>query len=140
MQTADFLEALGGLTAHLKSYASKLPPVVHLAAVPTGVKPPLEAIEEYETIIGRVRSLSAGTRYRGLADVLIDSLESFEAGRLLGAVQPLLVALDQVEQMSHEKELEVGRIDAKRIAEYRSVLRTILPGNKPELQSGERGL
>ena len=39
MQTTDVLDAMGGLVAQLKIYAAKLPPIVHLSAVPTGVKP-----------------------------------------------------------------------------------------------------
>ena len=50
MQTADVLDAIGGLTAQLKTYAAKLPPVVHLAVVPTGVRPKLEAVDDYEDI------------------------------------------------------------------------------------------
>ncbi|HXV68468.1 MAG TPA: hypothetical protein VD738_06040 [Nitrospira sp.] len=140
MQTADFLEAIGGLTARLKAYANTLPPIVHLAAVPTGVKPTLEAIESYEEIITRVRTHSAGTRYKGLGDSLIDSLEAFEGGRLLGAVQPLLAVLDHLDRMQHDKEIEAGRIDEKRIAEYRAALHKILPGNKPELGGAGRGI
>lgn len=140
MQTADFLEAIGSLTAQLKAYALKLPPIVHLAAVPTGVKPQLEAIDSYEDIVTRVRTQSAGTRYKNLGDSLIDSLEAFEGGRLLGAVQPLLAVLDHLERMQCDKEIEVRRIDEKRIADYRTALRRILPGNKPELDGAGRGM
>jgi hypothetical protein len=58
MQTADMLDAIGGLTAQLKSYAAKLPPVVHLTAVPTGVKPTMEAVDDYEDTVTRFRHQS----------------------------------------------------------------------------------
>jgi hypothetical protein len=138
MQTADLLDAIGGLTSQLKIYAGRLPPIVHLTAVPTGVKPQLEAIEAYEDLVSRIRAQSSWTPYKSLNDSLIDSLESFEAGRLLGAVQPLLALLDQLERMQRDKEIEVGRIDEKRINEYRTVLRRILPGNTPELDEAGR--
>jgi len=138
MHTADFLDTIGGLTSRLKSYAAKLPSVVHLMAVPTGVKPQLEAIEEYEDLVSRIRTQSAGTPYKTLNDSLLESLEAFEAGRLLGATQPLLALLDQLERMREDQEIEVGRIDDKRIQEYRSALRKILPGNKPELEETGR--
>ena len=64
MQTADVLDAMGGLVAQLKIYAAKLPPIVHLSAVPTGVKPKFEAIEEYEEIVSRFRSQSAGSGFK----------------------------------------------------------------------------
>jgi hypothetical protein len=138
MQTADVLDAIGGLVAQLKIYAAKLPPIVHLSAVPTGVKPQFEAIEEYEEIVSRFRSQSAGTPYRGLNELFVESLEAFEVGRLLGSVQPLLSVLDHLERMQRDKEVELGRIDEKRTGEYRSGLNKILPGNKPELDSAGR--
>jgi hypothetical protein len=140
MQTADVLDVIGGLTSQLKLYAAKLPPVVHLAAVPTGVKPKLEAVEAYEEMVTRFRHLSAGTVYKGLNESLVESLEAFEAGKLLASVQPLLAILDHVERMQRDKEIEVGRIDEKRIAEYRAALHKILPGNKPELDGAGRGM
>ena len=140
MQTADVLDAMGGLVAQLKVYAAKLPPIVHLSAVPTAVKPKLEAIEEYEEIVSRFRSQSAGTSYKGLNELFVESLEAFEVGRLFGSVQPLLSALDQLELMQRDKEIEVGRLDEKRTGEYRSALNKILPGNQPELDGAGRGL
>ncbi len=89
MQTADALDVIGGLTAQLKAYAAKLPPIVHLGAVPTGVKPKLEAVDEYEDIVRRFRQHSAGTPFKAFNDAVIESLEAFEAGKLLGSVQPL---------------------------------------------------
>ena len=140
MQTVDLLDTIGGLTSRLKTYAAKLPSVVHLTAVPTGVKPQLEVIEEYEELISRIRTQSAGTPYKTLNESLLESLEAFEVGRLLGAIQPLLSLLDQLERMKEDREIEVGRIDESRIQEYRSALRKIMPGNKPELEEAGRTL
>ena len=140
MQTADILDAIGGLSAQLKTYAAKLPPIVHLSAVPMGVKPKFEAIDEYEDIVARIRTQSAGTAYKSLNEPFIESLEAFEVGKLLGSVQPLLAVLDHVERMQRDKEIEVGRIDEKRIGEYRAALHKILPGNKPELDGAGRGM
>src|SRR5512146_1512874 len=139
MQTGDVRDVLGGLTAQLKAYAAKLPPVVHLTAVPTGIKPKFEAIEEYEAIVSRFRNQSAGTAFKGLNESFIESLEAFEVGKLLGSVQPLLAALDHIERMQRDKEIEVARLEEKRIAEYRGVLHKIMPGNKPELDGAGRG-
>lgn len=140
MQTADVLDAMGGLVAQLKMYAAKLPPIVHLSAVPTGVKPKFETVEEYEEIVSRFRSQSAGTPYKGLNELFVESLEAFEVGRLLGSVQPLLSVLDHLERMQRDKEIEIGRIDEKRTGEYRSTLNKILPGNKPELDGAGWGM
>ena len=140
MQTADALDVIGGLTAQLKAYAAKLPPIVHLGTVPTGVKPKLEAVEEYEDIVTRFRQHSAGTPFKAFNDPVIESLEAFEAGKLLGSVQPLLAVLDHLDRMQLDKEVDVGRLDERRIAEYRTALHRILPGNKPELDGAGRGL
>ena len=140
MQTADVLDVMGGLVAQLKIYAAKLPPIVHLSAVPTGVTPKFEAVEEYEEIVSRFRSQSAGTPYKGLNELFVESLEAFEVGRLLGSVHPLLSVLDHLERMERDKEITIGRIDEKRTGEYRSTLNKILPGNKPELDGAGRGM
>ena len=140
MQTGDVLDAMGGLVAQLKTYAAKLPPNVHLSAVPTSVKPKFEAVEEYEEIVSRFRNQSAGTSYKGLNELLVESLEAFEVGRLLGSIHPLLSVLDHLERMGRDKEIEIGRINETRTAEYRSTLNKILPGNKPELDGAGRGM
>jgi hypothetical protein len=140
MQTADVLDAIGGMASQLKTYAAKLPPVVHLTAVPTGVKPKLEAIDDYEDIVSRIRASSAGTAYKGLNESFVESLEAFEVGNLLGSVQPLLAILDHLERMQRDQEIQVGRIDEKRLGEYRGALNKILPGNKPELDGAGRGI
>jgi len=140
MQTGDVLDTMGGLVAQLKTYAAKLPPIVHLSAVPTSVKPKFEAVEEYEEIVSRFRNQSAGTPYKGLNELLVESLEAFEVGRLLGSIHPLLSVLDHLERMGRDKEIEIGRINETRTAEYRSTLNKILPGNKPELDGAGRGM
>jgi hypothetical protein len=140
MLTGEVLDAVGGLTSHIKSYAAKLPPIVHLSAVPSAVKPSFEAVEGYETIVSRVRSQSAGTPYKALNEPFVSSLEAFEIGNLLGTVQPLLSVLDHLERMQRDNEIEIGRIDHKRLTEYRAALHKILPGNQPELDGAGGGL
>lgn len=140
MQTADVLDTMGGLVAQLKVYAAKLPPIVNLSSVPTGVKPKFEAVEEYEEIVSRFRNQSTGTPYKGLNELFVESLEAFEVGRLLGSVHPLLSVLDHLERMCRDNEITMRRIDESRTGEYRSILNKILPGNKPELDGAGRGM
>lgn len=140
MLTTELLDGVGGLTSHLKSYAAKLPTVVHLSALPSGLKPSFETVDSYETIVSRIRNQSAGTPYKALNESLVSSLEAFEIGNLLGAVQPLLAALDHLERMQLDKEIEVGRMDDKRLKEYRAALHKVLPGNKPELDGAGGGM
>ena len=140
MQTGDVLDAIGGLSSQLKGYAAKLPAIVHLTVVPTGIKPKPEAVEEYEAIVSRFRSQSAATAYKALNEAFVESLEAFEVGKLLGSVQPLLAVLDHLERMQRDKEISADQTDGRRIAEYRAGLHKILPGNKPELDGAGRGL
>lgn len=140
MLTAEVLDALGGLTAHVKSYAATLPSIVHLKAMPSGVKPSVEAIDNYEVIVSRVQRQSAGTPYRGLNESLICSLEAFEQGNLIGTVQVLLAVIDQLERMHRDQEIDVRPMDEKRLTEYRVALRKVLPGNRPELAETGGGL
>ena len=140
MQTGDVLDAIGGLSSQLKTYAAKLPAIVHLTVVPTGIKPKPEAIDEYEAIVSRFRNQSAGTAYRSLNEAFVESLEAFEVGKLLGSVQPLLAILDHLERMQRDKEVTADTTDTRRIAEYRVGLHKIMPGNKPELDGAGRGL
>lgn len=140
MLTAEVLDAIGGLTAHIKAYAGKLPSVVDLSVVSTGVKPSVEAVESYEAIVSRIRSQSAGTPYKGLNESFVSSLEAFEMGNLLGSIQPLLSVLDHLERMQRDKEIAVGRTDESRFKEYRTALHKVLPGNKPELDAPRSGM
>jgi hypothetical protein len=140
MDASVALETIGGLTSQLKTYATKLPAVVHKSVVPSGYKPKEEAVDDYEKLVSRFRSQSGGTAYKGLNELFIESLEAFEAGKLLGSIQPLLAVLDHLERMRRDKEIEVGRLDEKRLVEYRAALNKILPGNKPELDGAGRGL
>ena len=139
MQTGEVLDAIGGLSSQLKAYAAKLPAIVQLTVVPTGIKPKPEAVDDYEAIVSRFRNQSAGTAYKGLNEAFVESLEAFEVGKLLGSVQPLLAVLDHLERMQRDQEITADQADARRIAEYRAGLPQILPGNKPELDGAGRG-
>jgi len=140
MQTGEVLDVIGGLSSQLKAYAAKLPAIVHLTVVPTGIKPKPEAVDDYEVIVSRFRNQSAGTAYKGLNEAFVESLEAFEVGKLLGSVQPLLAVLDHLERMERDQEITADQADTRRIAEYRAGLHKILPGNKPELDGAGRVL
>ena len=140
VELSQALDIIGNLIASLKQYASKLPAMVPLASVPGGIKPTPESIETYENAVSRFRSQSGNSAYKKFHEPLIESLEAFEAGKLLGSVQPLLAILDHLNVMKREQQLTVGPTDEKRMDEYRIALNKILPGNKPELEGAGRGL
>ena len=138
--SSELLEVIGSLVSALRTYAAKLPAVVSLSAMPVGLKPSPEAVTAYEQTVYRCRSQGAGSPFRGLMDLLIESLEAFEGGRLLGAIQPLLMVLDRLEAMQRGKELVMSAAEEQRIKEYRASLNKILPGNQPELEGAGKGL
>ncbi|MBP8200552.1 MAG: hypothetical protein KAX98_09520, partial [Nitrospira sp.] len=111
-----------------------------LASVPTGVKPKPEAVEVFEQALLRFREQSGRSPFKSLQDYLIQSLEAFEVGNVLGVVQPLLAVLDQVERMHRDREIKVGPAEEKRMGEYRAALVKILPGSQPELEGAGRGM
>jgi hypothetical protein len=140
METTEVLDILGSLISQLKAYAAKLPPVVHLTVASAGVKPKPESVEIFEQALARFRAQSAGSSQRAMNEYLVESLEAFEAGKLLGAVQPLLAVLDHLDQMRRDNEAKVTPADEKRLAEYRAALTKILPGSQPELEGAGRGM
>ena len=139
-EVAEGLEVIAALVAALKAYRVKVPDVVSLAIVPGGLRPSPEAVEQYEQAISRFRNLRAPAPFRPLNDLFIDSLEAFEAGNVLGAAHPLLMALDHLELMQREKTVAQTAAEQKRLEELRLALQRILPGNQPELEGAGRGV
>lgn len=140
MTTGEMLEAIGSLVSALKTYAAKLPAVVHRSVVPGGVKPQPEAIAAYEQTVYRFRTQAAGSAFKRLTEPLIESLEAFETGEVLKAVQSLLLSLDLVELMQREKTVPVAPAEESRLRDYRSALHRIMPGKEPELEGAGKGL
>jgi hypothetical protein len=140
MESSHVLDLLGNLITQLKGYAVTLPAVVHLNVLPGGLRPKPEAVETYEQTLSRFRGQTGGTPYRRLTTFFMDSLEAFEAGNLLGTVQPLLAVLDHLEQMARDRDITMSPIETKRMAEYRTNLHKILPGNEPELEGAGKGM
>src|SRR5947199_290174 len=85
--------------------------------------------------------MEAGTSaFRRFNELFLESLEAFEGGRLLSAIQPLLTVLDHLDRMRREKEIAVTPAEEKRMSEYRATLNRILPGNQPELEGAGKGI
>ncbi len=140
METNDLLDCIGSLISQLKAFSAKVPPVVPTASVSGGLRPKLEAVELYEDTIGRFREQAKDHHFRPVIDLMVESLEAFESGWILKAVQTHLKLLDQMELMQGESSLIVTTADETRLKEYRLTLNKILPGNKPELDGAGRGM
>ena len=140
VETGDALEVLGTLVSQLKLYSAKLPAVVPLSVVPGGYKPSPEAVAAYEQAVYRFRDQAGASAFRRLYDVLVESLEAFEAGSVLKAVQPLLLSLDHLELMHREHLIGLGPAEEGRLRDYRASLQKILPGKNPELEGAGKGM
>ncbi|MGH7255553.1 MAG: hypothetical protein ACREI3_07225 [Nitrospirales bacterium] len=139
MEATEALDLIGSLVSSLKTYAAKLPAVSHMV-MPGGIKPAPEAVEAYEQAVLRYRKQAGTSPYRRVTDALMESLEAFEGGRLLAAVQPLLMSLDLFDLMQREQVLKLTPAEEKRVGEYRMALQKILPGKDPELKGAGKGL
>lgn len=132
METSQVLDTIGNLVAALKSFSAKVPANAPMA-IPGGVKPTLEAVEQYEEIVYRFRD-RAGSTYKRLPGFFLESLEAFEAGRVFDAVPPLLQALDQFEMLQQEEKITMTAAENERVRDYRGRLHKILPETiKPEV-------
>lgn len=138
MQTSQVLDTVGSLVSQLKTYSAKVPDVVFLKAVPKGLKPTQEAVEAFERTVSRFREQARTPSDRRLAELLVGTLEAFETGAVLRAVQTMLMALDQIELMQREGEIQATKTDEGRLKEYRNTLHKILPGKEPELKGSGR--
>ena len=139
-EIGEVLEVIAALVAALKIYRAKVPEVVSLAIVPGGLRPSPEAVENYEQAIARFRTLRVSPAFRPFNVLLVDSLEAFEAGNVLGAAHPLLMTLDQLEVMQREKTATFTPQELKRLEDHRLTLQRLLPGNQPELEGAGRGV
>ena len=76
--------------------------------------------------------------FKGLQEYLLESLEAFEVGNVLGSVQPLMAVLIRWSGCSGIRSGSMA--EDKRMGEYRAALIKILPGNQPELEGAGRGM
>ncbi len=126
------IDTFGELLAALSAFAAKVPATSFMVNQ-GGMRPTEETIEGYENIVYRFRD-RAGFTYKVLTSFFIDSLEAFEAGRVLDAVPPLLQAIEQLVELHKEEKVQYTPQQQNRIREFHQRLEKILPGkNKPEL-------
>jgi hypothetical protein len=140
VEISEVLDVIGSLVSALKAYSAKLPTVVPLSVMPGGIKPAPEVVAAYEQTVFRFRTQGGTSAFRRFNELFLESLEAFEGGRLLSAIQPLLTVLDHLDRMRREKEIAVTPAEEKRMSEYRATLNRILPGNQPELEGAGKGL
>ncbi len=132
MDTAQVLDTFGELIAAVAALAAKVP-AKSFMAIPGGIRPTEEAIDNYETVVYRFRD-QAGPTYRVLYRFFMDSLEAFEAGRIFDAVPPLLQGVERLVDLHKEEKVCFSSAEQDRIREFQQRLEKILPeASKPEV-------
>ncbi len=133
MEAAQALDTFGELLAALAALAVKVPANAFMS-IPGGLRPTEEAIEKYETTVYRFRD-RAGMTWRVLNEFFIDSLESFEAGRIFDAVPPLFQALERVVELHKEGKVSFTSAEQDRIRDFHQRLEKIFPdATRPEME------
>ena len=101
LQPGQVVDTLGELISSLSAFAAKIPAASRIS-LPGGVKPTEEAVEAYENIVYRFRD-RAGTTYKPLPPLFVESLEAFEAGKVFDAVPPLLQCVEKLVDLHNRK-------------------------------------
>ena len=132
MSAGQVLDALGELIAALAAFAAKVPSKSFMA-IPGGIRPTPEAVESFEETVYRFRD-RCGPTYKILNANFIESLEAFEAGRVIDAVSPLLQGVEQLVALHKEEKVKFTSVEQDRIRDLHRRLEKILPeAGKPEI-------
>lgn len=128
LHPGQVVDTLGELISSLAAFAAKIPAASRMA-LPGGVKPTEEAVEVYEDIVYRFRD-RAGTTYKPLPPLFIESLEAFEAGKVFDAVPPLLQCVEQLVDLHNQETIKFTPEQQQRIRDYHRRLDKIVPEAK----------
>ena len=133
IEPAQVIDAFGELVAALATFAAKVP-AQSFMSMPGGIRPTEEAVESYEETVYRFRD-RAGTTFKGLSPLFIDSLEAFEAGRVFDAIPPLQQGVEHLVEIHKEEKVDFTVSDQQRIRDLYHRLHKLFPeANKPEVE------
>lgn len=99
-------------------------------------KPPSVAVRQYETSVYAFRDQRLPGEIKGASALLVESLDAFEAGRILEAAKCVMQAVEQFEAAGKESVVTITEEESAKLGQFRSVLfKLINPG--PELSQQE---
>jgi hypothetical protein len=99
----------------------------------TGSKPVSVAVRQYESAVYAFRDQRLSAVAKGISQLLVDSVDAFEAGRVLDAGRLVMLALEQVESAAKESEVTMTAEQAATLGQFRSGLfKMVVPA--PELK------
>ncbi len=125
LEPGQVVDTLGELIAGLTAFAAKVP-AKSVMALPGGLRPTEEAIEKYEEIVFKFRD-RAGLIYKVLPPLFVDSLEAFEAGKVIDAVPPLLQCVEHLVEMHNQETIRFTPPQQQRLRDYHRRLEKLVP-------------
>ena len=124
------IDTVGELIAGLSAFAAKVP-AQSFMSIP-GMRPTEEAVESYEDTVYRFRT-QAGTTFKALSPLFINSLEAFEAGKVFDAVPPLQQAVELLVEIHKDETIEFSPSEQARLRDFFQRLHKLFPeANKAE--------
>jgi hypothetical protein len=106
------------------------------AARSHNLKPQPVAVRQYETAVYAFRDQRLPGEVKGVSTLLVESLDAFEAGRILEAARCVMCAIEQFESAGQESTVTLTEEQSAKLGQFRSVLfKLINPG--PELSTQE---
>jgi hypothetical protein len=99
-------------------------------------KPPSVAVRQYETAVYAFRDQRLPGEIKGVSALLVESLDAFEAGRVLEAAKCVMRAIEQFEAAGKDSIAAITAEQSDKLGQFRSALfKLINPG--PELSQQE---
>ncbi|TAL09069.1 MAG: hypothetical protein EPO02_11185 [Nitrospirae bacterium] len=106
------------------------------AAGSHALKPSSVAVRQYETAVYVFRDQRLPGAIKGVSALLVESLDAFEAGRILETARCVMCAIEQFEVAGKDSAVTIAAEHTAQLGQFRSVLfKLINPG--PELSTQE---
>ena len=97
------------------------------------MKPPTVVVRQYEEAVYAFRDQPLPGAVKGVRQLLVESVEAFEAGRVLDAGRHVMLALEQFEEAGKESAVSITPDQASALGQFRSRLfKLVVPS--PELK------
>jgi hypothetical protein len=125
IEPGQVVDTLGELTASLAAFAAKVP-AKSMMALPGGLRPSPESVEAYENTVYRFRD-KVGATYKPLPAFFVESLEAFEAGKVMDAVPPLLQCVERLVELHNENTITFTPPQQQRLRDYHRRLEKLIP-------------
>ena len=98
-----------------------------------GTKPATALVRQYEQAVYAIRDQRAPAGMRGVLQLLIESIDAFEGGRVLDAGRAVMLALEQFEGNAIDNQIAITPEQSTAIGQFRTRLfKMVVPA--PELK------